>query len=49
MTKQTKTWNKPTLTRLGQITDVAGTQPGPCQTTNNGSQCSGTATGIGLS
>lgn len=49
MNKQTKTWNKPTLTRLGQITTVAGTQPGPCQTTNPGGNCSGGATGIGLS
>lgn len=41
MTKQTKTWNKPTLTRLGQITDVAGTQLGACQAPNGGTNCPG--------
>lgn len=39
MTKQTKTWTKPTLARLGQISTVAGTQTGFCQNANGGGQC----------
>lgn len=50
VTKQTKTWTKPTLTRLGRIANVAGTQPGACQTTNPGGNCTGNgATGVGFS
>lgn len=48
MTKQTKTWNKPTLARLGQITDVAGTQVGACQNQQGSSPC-GTKDGLGFS
>ncbi len=39
MTKQTKTWTKPTLSRLGQISTVAGTQSGSCQSPNGGGKC----------
>lgn len=39
MTKQVKTWTKPTLDRLGQISAVAGVQSGFCQTPNGGTQC----------
>ncbi len=46
MTKQTKTWTKPTLTRLGQIANVAGTQTGTCQATNGGGNCPGPDVGF---
>ena len=39
VTKQTKTWTKPTLSRLGQISTVAGTQSGSCQSPNGGGKC----------